>query len=56
MKKKDKIASLVDQWLFLDAQARQSGLPAAEIDAVTAHLINSLPPAVRVIVIERFRA
>jgi hypothetical protein len=27
MKKKDKIASLVDQWLFLDAQARQSGSP-----------------------------
>jgi hypothetical protein len=54
MRKQEKIESLINQWLVLDAQARQS-LPAAEIDEINAQLISGLSPEVRAIVIERFR-
>jgi hypothetical protein len=45
---------LINQWLMLDAQARQS-LPGKQIDEINAQLISALPPQVRAMVIERFR-
>jgi hypothetical protein len=51
----NKIASLIDQWLSLDAQARQSGLPAQALDEINGQIISALPARVRAMVIERFR-
>jgi hypothetical protein len=55
MKKEDKLASLINQWQVIDAQARQSGLTPSEIDEINERLINALPTSVRALVRERFR-
>jgi hypothetical protein len=55
MTKDKKIAGLINQWLQLDAQARQSGLPAGELNEINWGLIEALRAGVRAVVLERFR-